>query len=283
MNDLLFSRFVSVELEGVDGFRKMFVHDKDRLFRIDFEVNFDGAMTVKLFNVSSNTASMCEPKKDKNGKISTFPKLKLVVGYGSDRSMIGVGDVVQFNYLQSGADRVLDVKASPKVNFMNEIAIPKNYSGSYKSILKSILSDNGIDYYEILGDSSFSDNLEQFTVTGTLGDSIDKICKVLKSNKYFEMGKLIIASKDAKSNLDAEFVSLSRLTGLIGSPEKKNLSYSVKSLLNYRIWKNRAIEILFRDLITGKSEPKKFKVLSGKHSGSSWTSNFYTEFECKPV
>lgn len=282
MNDLLFSRFVSVELEGVDGFRKMFVHDKDRLFRIDFEVNFDGAMTVKLFNVSSNTASMCEPKKNKSEKIEKYAKVKLLAGYGADFGLIGTGDIVQSIFSKSGVDKVLSISAFHKMDVLTNPCSQKNYSGTWTAILSDFLTDNGLSYYEILSDIG-STQVSQFAATGTVGSVIAKICKEIKAEAYFDLGKLIIATKELKSELASMQVVLDNSSGLVGSPEKKNNEWSVKSLLNRRIGKNKMVKVQFWDYSKNESTTKQFLVTKGKHSGSSWTSNFYTEFECKPV
>ena len=229
-----------------------------------------------------STALMCEPKKDKNGKIEKYAKVKLLAGYGTDFGLIGTGDIVQSIFSKSGADKVLSISAFHKMDILTNLCLQKNYSGTWTAILSDFLTDNGLSYYEILSDIG-STQVSQFAATGTVGNVIAKICKEIKAEAYFDLGKLIIATKEIKSELASMQVVLDSSSGLIGSPEKKNNEWSAKSLLNRRIGKNKMVKVQFWDYSKSESTTKQFLVTKGKHSGSSWTSNFYTEFECKPV
>lgn len=277
---LLFGRHVEVTLESVSGETKTFIHDSEsgELFRIDFEVSFDGNSTIKLYNVLNETVRMCEPKLQPQKK---YAKIKLIAGYPDNFSLLASGDIVQFSSKRSNTDSIFELKISPKPDLLNEIAAPKNYNGTWQSILKQVLTDNGITYYEINTSQGTIDKVDQFIVTGTLKETLDKITKSALLEYFFELNKLIIVSKgEGRKTLASEKVILKRDTGLIDRPHRKGVVWSVKSLLNTRINKGRTVKIVSVD-DTGSAMSGDYKVTNGKHYGSSWTNDFYTEFEFK--
>lgn len=287
-----YRRHIEVELTSTSGESKTFIHDSEtgELFRIDFETDFTGNGIVKLYNVLQSTIKMC----NFDSKKRSYAKCKLVAGYRTDVSVLMNGDIINSVVSRSGADRILELKISPKVDSLNELAKPKNYNGTWQSILYSILVDNGISYFEILTDNGKTEIVDQFIVTGTLKETLQKICKYILSEMYFETGKLIIASKDNKKVRDSEVIVLGyhydsdsgmQYSGssLIGSPLSKGSLLSAKALLNPRIAKNKKVEINYIDTSKEEKITHDYIVRKGKHIGSSWANEYYTEFECAVI
>ncbi|HRG77697.1 MAG TPA: hypothetical protein PLX69_24265, partial [Leptospiraceae bacterium] len=142
--DYLYGRVMSVKIEPPVGNSKTFEHniEEGKLFRIDFEVDFKGHATVSLYNVLDVTARMCEPATV--GGKKKFASLTLEAGYTNDLSLLAKGEIIQSLVKRSGADKILEMKLSSKVSLLNEFVIPKEYNGSYRSIIPQILKDNGI-------------------------------------------------------------------------------------------------------------------------------------------
>ncbi len=114
-------------------------------------------------------------------------------------------------------------------------------------------------------------------------NELTKLCKLANAEAYFDINKLIVVSKDSKKGVGKSIISLSSNSGLIGTPERKGSNLSVRSLLNRGISKNSIIEITYTDLLTGERKPQQYKVISGKHTGSNYSNDFYTECEVKPL
>jgi hypothetical protein len=284
VSKLLFYRYVSVSIESAMGDIRTLTHNpiEDKLFRIDFEVSLAGKATIKLYNVLHKTIELCEPKRYKNGKVENYAKAKLVLGYQKERSLFAFGDIIQFYKTVQGTDTVLELKINPKTDLLNEIAIQKNYSGTWISVLSQILKDNSIDYFEI--DSSVKDlgSTEQFIVDGTLKTALDKICKTFSLEYFFDINKLIfILKKQGRKSIQSDSVVLNRLSGLVGFPARKGNNWNIKSLLNHKIRKGSYINLQFDN--SGTPIDGSFSVVDGKHVGSSWTNDFYTECEVKPL
>jgi hypothetical protein len=280
--DYLYKRVLSCELESSNGERKTFLHniDEGSLFRIDFTAEFTGSATVSLYNVNEVTINMVKSTKV-SGK-TKFANLQLQAGYDKDIYLISTGEIVQSLVKRNQADKILELKISPKANLLTEYAIPKQYNGTLQTILKQFLLDNGILSYEILTLLGM-DQIMDFASTGTVEQNLSRICKLLKAEYYLYLGKLVIATKDQSSFLKNQKVILDKESGLIGSPVVKGAGYTVKSLLNPKIAMNQVLEIGFNDPSDFTKPIKRdFIVKSGKHFGSSFSNDFYTEFDVIP-
>ena len=55
---------------------------------------------------------------------------------------------------------------------------------------------------------------------------------------------------------------------------------TAKALLNPRIAINKKVEINYMNITKGEKVKNDYLVKKGKHSGSSWANDFYTDFEC---
>jgi hypothetical protein len=278
----LYKRVLSCELESPNGERKTFLHnvDEGNLFRIDFTVEFKGSATVSLYNVNDTTINMIKSSKV-SGK-TKFATLQFQAGYDNDIYLISTGEIVQSLVKRNQGNKILELKTSAKANLLTEYVNPKQYNGTLGTVLKQFLLDNGILSYEILALTGM-DQIMDFASTGTVEQNLSRICKLLKAEYYLYLGKLVIATKDQSSFLKNQKVILDKESGLIGSPVAKGAGYTVKSLLNPKIAMNQVLEIGFNDPNDfSKTIRRDYIVKSGKHFGSSFSNDFYTEFEVIP-
>lgn len=280
MSNYLYRRVLSCKIESPNGESKTFEHDVDngKLFRIDFSADFKGDATISLYNVLEATINMTKFSKVANKTI--FPKLQLSAGYESDLYLIAEGEIIQSLVKISGPDRILEMKIAPKAYILNEYAQTKQYNGTLQTILRDFLLDNGITSYQVLTSFGTNQNFYDFAATGTVEKNLSRLCELLFSEYSFYLGKLLIATKDQTTYLKTQKVVLDKDSGLVQSPAKKGLGYTVKSLLNPRIAPNQIVHLTFRDLNSKETKiDKEFIAKSGKHFGSSFGNDYYTEFE----
>lgn len=280
MNNL-FHRHLVVTLEGADGKTKTFEHyiPSDLQYSIEFDSKFGSGdpATIKLYNVAQSTLSMLEPKK--SGKSTKLASAEISAGYGENLFLLNSGNVIQRKFNYSGVDSILEIKIAPGVGLLDSIWISQSFKKTNaEKILKQILSDNKFPYS--LTESKSPVEFSQYTINSTLRVAIQNLCNLGKLEYEFKSGKLTIYPIGGEKKQD-NIVVLNRMSGLIGSPERKGSVYKVKSLLQPTLGKGEQVRVEY--VYFGKQVSVDLKIRNGKHHGGSFGQTYYTEFEAVAI
>lgn len=279
----LYGRHIELRIDKANSYNKTLVSYPidNKVFSIDFNIPFgtNEVSTIRLYNSLDSTYGMCLPDKSTK-KYST---LELQAGYRNDVALILVGDIVQISHIRQGADKILEIKALPRAFDLFNTFISQSFvKYSVKNIIEDLCDVSNIPVYfdefiknnPIIPEISFSDSLDS---------CLNHLCKLLNAKKDFQKGKLYIISKaDIKQSINYNDIpKINNDTGMIGYPEFRNNLWKIKTLLNPAIFTNSQIFIEFYDLSSAAIIGNYYSVLKGKHYGSSFAQDYYTEVECK--
>lgn len=275
-----FDRVIRVDILPVSGEGKSFQFSRllNELFAIEFEIEFGAKSTtkVKLFNVNQSTIDLCKANDKK------YSSCEVRFGYAdSELLLLSVGDIIQYKVNKQGADHYLEIQSSTGILPLNVI-IPKE-SNSFQdstisNILEKLFSVCEVKDYEIFLSDKSDKTLKKFTAPYTLESAISQLCYLGSAVYYFSNKKLVIESIEYGKKRTTLIPDISRESGMIGVPQIKGTTYTVKTLLDARIDSGSVVNLSFVNEL-GDSVDGEFKVQKGKHIAGSYKSDCYTEFE----
>lgn len=276
MENVLYGRHIEVTIRGTDGKNKTFTSlpDNSERFSIEFDVKFEekAVSTIKLYNILTSTIDLCKASK------KDFANVQLIAGYEGFINPICTGKIIDYIIRQTGSNKILELKIA-------NISLTKIASNFVKTkaskILENLLDNAGIKYnFQI----TYDPEIEQIALTGNVMTAVDIICNLISADYYYKENDILNIVSISK-NPTEQIIFLDRTSGLIGHPEfnAKIKGYKVKSLLNGKIQKGNLVELKFNELSNNEVKQIKAKVKTGRHIGSSFSANYYTEFDCEKV
>lgn len=269
-----FKRSIRVQIISVSGDVKIF---DSKNFTVEFTSEFGGKSpsTVKLFNVLDSTADMCRPELKGNVPVK-FASVELFAGYNEEYSKLISAQIVSHEMKRSGTERILEIKAGAFASSMNQIVMNTYEFVPASEVFRDLFRKADIPNYELKLDDDLV--IDRISLTGTVDKAVNDLCARTKSRMIVRYGKIIIEGN--KWKLPSEIVLLSRESGLIGSPLKNGTKWKVKSLLNPMLTAGEVFELQYSPSTESVTFKDQLKIISGHHSGSNRSENFYTEFEC---
>lgn len=249
------------QTELVIGGRLYKSDDIDIEFNVPFSTDSEPDISeISIYNLSPASIA----------SITKGTKVTLSAGYKDDTGMIVCGEAASFATAFENVDIKTTIKVSSAITGWKDKKINKTYSPgtSAKDILSDLISGLGVSAGEI---NPVKNAVYQKgrTVSGRLKDVILKLCRETESKFYIDKDRAYVRAY--KKGTGSGFL-LSAQTGLIGSPEKAEISegskkskdgWKVSCLLNHNIFADSLIQI------HSKTVSGNFRVVKGVHT-SDW-------------
>ncbi|TGK21683.1 phage protein [Leptospira kmetyi] len=269
-NPKLFGRVAALEILPKTGSGKEFTYPP---FDIEFETEI-GPMnltTVTLYNVNQDTMNLIEGKS-KGGGLQ-YPSAFLNAGYKDENGLVVSGEVIRPKMTQDGTNRILEFQISANAGAWSSFYIMKTYSKlPAMTVILDILDRGDLKPGRI----NIADNkIINFSANTSLGDCIRRFCSLTKTQYWFQDGLLHIDSLQPQKKPSAIFLDDS--SGLIGTPEKEQTTWKIKSLFRHKFKKNVIVSV------KGGGLDADCRIVKGKHFFSTLKSECYSELEVLPL
>jgi hypothetical protein len=235
---------------------------------IEFSVEKNGSSTpnaVKLtiYNLGPDSRTFVEKRKQ---------RLVIVAGYESGVRTICNAEVDRAEHRREGSEWVTTIEAADGLtaygNVVHDILGPKSTD---KDAVAAIAKGLGID----LGDLKGIDDKKPYghgrALSGPAKNELDYICRRRKLRWSIQDGALLIYPIGGTT--DAQAIVLSPATGLIGSPERTEAGYKLRSLLQGQITPGRRIKV------DSEGVEGFFVAEKVTHTGQSHGNDWYTDIE----
>ncbi|TGL77337.1 phage protein [Leptospira yasudae] len=269
-NPKLFGRVVSLEILPRSGVGKEFTYPP---FDIEFETEI-GPMnltTVKIYNVNEDTMNLVGAKSKGSG--FQYPSASLSAGYKDKFGVVANGEVIRPQFKQEETNKILEFKISANAASWASSYIMKTYSNlPAMTVILDIIKQGNLKPGRItLGENK----IVNFSANVSLGDCIQKFCKLTKSQYWFQDGFLYVdtLSPDKKPSR----IFLDDSSGLIGVPEKGQKTWKIKSLFRHQFKKNVIVSV------KGGGLNGDCRIEKGKHVFSTFQTENYSELEVMPL
>ncbi len=240
--------------------------DIDIEFNVPFSTEKEPDMSeISIFNLSPESISA----------IKKGTTVVLMAGYKDDIGMLCSGQVGKFSTTIENVDKKTTIKVASAIIPWQQEKIHKTYAENTTSrdIMTDLISIFGVS----IGEMTLVKNVTYAkgrTVSGRLQDVIKSIARETESKFYIDKDRAYVRPYD--KGTQTGFL-LSSETGLLGSPEKMEISegdkkskqgWKVKCLLNHNI----AVDSIIT--LESKTISGIFRVVKGAH-----TSEWITEME----
>lgn len=278
-----FRRKIRVEIEGSDS--NTVVENLRITFNLTTETGSgDGGSEVVLYNVVESTRNRILDSAD--GGI-----LRLFAGYElSDRplDLLYDGEIEEVKAEREDRDRMMRINLVRRGIFLESVAKPRPYSFDTSRTLRDailLLFDTNNLTVSLLG-SEFLDehHVSEYSYTGPLQSALEHLLqgtglKAAITNVSFGHEATIEITLEsvplAPSQTGLE--TISRETGLIGSPSPTDDGVEVVTLLNPRLRIRYSVDVV-SEFITGR-----FRIQKIDHKGDNWGGEFQSSFVGKEV
>lgn len=232
---------------------------------IEFNVSFSTENEPDISEISIYNLSKTSVASIKKGT-----KVSLTAGYGKNIGLLTQGQVSDFTTIFEGVDKKTTLKIAPAINEWKDLKVHKTYAKgtTSKDIFADLISMFGVTVGDL---SPVKDVTYQKgkVVSGRLKDVIKNLALETESKFYIDKNRAYVRAYESGTNTG---FLLSRETGLVGSPEKceitegnnkSNNGWKVESLLNHNIFVDSLIQIKSK-VVSGT-----FRVVKGTHT-SEW-------------
>lgn len=230
---------------------------------------------IQIWNLNENHRKTLQKKQ----------QIIVEAGYVSTMQLLFSGDITFVNHVREGADWVTTIQNGDGSNQFASSQMNVSFApgAQMEAVLKSAAEAMGVglgNAMEKFGAGGFRKGITEFTrgivTSGMTKDVLDRLASTTGFTWSIQDGELqILGPGDTTTE---ELVSLTKDSGLIGSPEVgEDGVVKAKSLLQGTIRPGRKIRIqsLMMDGF--------FRVEKVTHSGDTWGSDWYSELEAKPV
>ncbi len=272
MSRNLFGRVCSIEIQ--DKFtREAKIYDAPP-FTIDFETDFGGnnQTIAKLYNPNEKTIKSIQGTK--KGGITIYPTVIIIAGYGGENGVVATGEIFDTKFVKSGVDRILEMKIKENVSAIASAFVLKSYRNMpANAIILDLIKVAGFKPEKkiVLGKpKTYSSFVAQDFRSALVSIATDT------NSEYYFSGERV-GFRPIEQPPKPSIILLDETSGLIGSPEKSNNKWKIKSLFRHKITKGIRVAV--------KSEMLESDILveKGKHKFTSKGNDCYTEFEGKAV
>jgi len=206
-------------------------------------------------------------------------------GYVSTMQLLFAGDITFVNHVREGADWVTTVQSGDGANEIASSQMNVSFApgAQMTAVLKATAESLGVglgNAMEKIGKGEFRKGFTEFSrgvvASGPTKNVMDKLASTAGFTWSVQDKELqILGPLDTTTE---ELVSLTKDSGLIGSPEVgEDGIVKAKSLLQGTIRPGRQIQI--ESLMMNGF----FRVEKVVHSGDTWGSDWYSELEAKPI
>lgn len=241
---------------------------------IEFDVPFDDDLTpnlseVRVFNLSQNTLN----------NIKIGQELTLNGGYKGDIGILLKGRITNVKTPKTGVDRLTTIWVLDSVPYNAKKKLTKTWKKGVRAnvVLNDLVKVAGLKPAVIKLAKNITYD-EGYSIDGNVIEEIENIAKDCGVSSYISRGNIYIRSLREGDNHNFK---LNSKTGLIGSPEyfeeEKNgairRGYKIKSLLQHRMNTASIIQLEAAGISA------KLRVQKGKHKGSNYSKDYYTEVE----
>ncbi len=253
------------------------------VLRIAFDVMLSRARdpnkaTLKIWNLN----------EDSRNSIQEQDRLDVTIeaGFTGTLSQIFKGDMRFGNSTREGSDWITALEAGDGAKQNRSARVKASFAGGTKvtEVLKKAANALGIgtgNLEQVIAAGSKRIGMTEFTngtvLTGKAADAIDNITKSMGLEWSIQGGQLQILEPNETTQDEA--VLLSTGSGLIGSPtagEKGRVK--ARSLLQPDIFPGRKVQIQ-----SALFEGSFFKTEKVKHAGDTWSTNWFSDMELKPI
>lgn len=234
---------------------------------IEFDIDKTGSSSpnkvgLTIYNLSPDSRKFVEKRKQ---------ALIIRAGYESGMATLCSGEIDRVTHVREGGEWLTKIEAQDGMtaygNVVHEVLGPR---ATERDAVGKLARELGLTVGSIKG---LSDKAYQHgrTLSGPARSELDAICRARKLRWSIQDGALVIYPIGGATDLDA--VVLSPATGLIGSPERTEEGYRLRSLLQGQITPGRRIRV-DSDGIDGD-----FVAESVTHKGQSHGNDWYTDIE----
>ena len=248
------------------------LHSKE--FDIEFDVEFSDEpklnhAEVKLYNLSN----------DRINSIKNGTPIIIQAGYEGDVGSIFMGAVYEMETEKTTVDRVTTIRAVDATDQIKKLRVNKTYQAGTRNsqIIRDLISISGLS----LGVLSLPKDVvyrSGKTVQGNIITLLKRQAQDAGAKFHILNQKVYIRAGNEGDNIQFVF---NKNRGLIGTPEpfvedvdgKEIKGFKVLGLLQHRI-KADAVITVESSVIKGR-----YRVRKGRHYGSNFGQDFYTEME----
>lgn len=231
---------------------------------------------LEIWNLSDDTRSKFRTEK--------IP-VRLDAGYRDESSLIFSGDMSYASTIRQGVNWVTSFQAGDGEQAIRSARINENAKGPVKlrAVIKQVAKSLGVGLGNLtkkLDAGGFRKQIDELSngavLSGKSSKILDDMLKTAGFEWHIENGELVVTSPQETSQETAIVLSIEN--GLIGSPEvgEKGIVKAI-SLLQAGLYPTRKVELI-ADAVGGH-----FKVIRVVHSGDTWSTDWYSELEAKPL
>lgn len=222
---------------------------------------------LTIYNLSAASRALFEKKKT---------ALIIEAGYEGRLVKICSGEILRATHAQTGVDWETAVVAADGETaygaVVHESLAPNT---TEEEAIRAIAKKLGLSIKAIKGLDGKNKFGNGRALSGPARLQLDAICRTRRLRWSIQDGALIVFP--IGGSIGGEAVLLSPETGMIGSPEKTDKGYKVRSLLQGQIHPGMTIQIKARD-IKGT-----FLAEQVEHSGDTAGQDWYTDIVCVKV
>ncbi len=262
MANELFNRGASLTIGKVKGAGKKYAG-----FRITFEVektseSAPNPAKVSIYNLSKSSRAELEAK----GLTMILNVGYSGIGQGDPiLSQLFIGDVKKVLTTRQGPDVVTTLEAGDGEVAIKEVHVEQSFAPftPVQSIIGSLADKLGLAVGTIVpGVAQLFEN--GFSMSGLASDNLDKLTSKLGLEWHVTDGELNVLDPALPTAEPA--VLLTKDTGLIGVPSKREEGVEFASLLNPAIKPGRLVSLI-SEQITGAFRPRKCRYKGDTHGG----------------
>lgn len=267
-----FGRVIRVEISR-QGITKVFSYDKfdDSAFEIGFNIPFGKTGTfgkIHLTNISADTLELCQMKNEK------YSEVKIFAGYDGKSEIIFFGKIFSVKTNQDNPDNITTLTTFNEFTLFSLCEGFTTFTKQKTSrIISQILSANQVVKFSIQLENDRL--LENFTASGTVKQTLDRLMSLSDSFYYPENDKLIfLGNKMKKSRIEIDTI--------YDRVEISENLYKAKIPLTPKLLCSEILNFNYSNLDEDKMNSD-FKLIEGRHIGSSTGKDFQTEIYCEKI
>ena len=211
--------------------------------------------------------------------------VQIEAGYAGATQLLFSGDLQFAGSERQGPDWVTEFEAGDSANAHRTKRIQQKFAPGtqLKAALRAAIDSLGVGLGTVaqkLAEGDFRGGLQQFqkglTLSGRTSDAIDKLATAAGFQWSIQDGQVVLLKPGEV--LPEQTLSLDFESGLVGSPDLgEGGNIQARALLQPAISPGRQVD-LTSELVTGR-----FRVTKVTHSGDTWGTDWYSDFEAQPL
>lgn len=239
-------------------------------FKFDFNIEKFADSTPNKADVTITNLSKSSQDFIKKGM-----NITVTAGYKADNGVIFSGKIDKVYPSRNGTDDNFKIESKDGAKEFRNIMLNKSFSPNtnISTIINYVVGEFGFSKGKIKGiKGKFSNGV---SINQSAKSYLDKLSKSYNFTYTVNDGVIHILGNNESINTTA--ILLDSSSGLIGSPEKTDKGYKLKSLLRWNLYPLALLRVE-SEKITGN-----FRINNINHNGGTHQIPYYTEIEVLPI